>query len=318
MPDAADTDAIHPAALRAARKRRGMTQQQLAESIRCTKDTVSRWERGTSRRLRSHLREPLCDALRIRWEKLTEPPKEPADRTASGEARINMSVGTDARNSLYLVAERYEISPEGVIDIAPLLFLIIAELSLQARLQRLKEIYRIRDETTEKLLNDCAHLGEVIAAPSSDAEDALTHEDMSLTERDIFGHILGHGHLDDRPGPFVHFIRDLAKDLPQGAVTSIESFDGDTIDMYRIADDTLRECTGISGDENEDERILRRLRDGGIDLAECLRVKRGGDKTVYRQWLLDALTEAEEETKKHSFSPDDFLVHVGATGGNDR
>ena len=74
-------ETINPKALKAIRKQRRMTQQQLADAIRakfkgCTKDTVSRWERGKSLRVRGHLREGLCDVLRVEWEQLTEPPNQ--------------------------------------------------------------------------------------------------------------------------------------------------------------------------------------------------------------------------------------------------
>ena len=99
------------------------------------------------------------------------------------------------------------------------------------------------------------------------------------------------------PGPFVHFVRDLAKGLPEGAVSSIEAFSGDTIDRYRIAEDTLRECTGISGDEEETE-ILDHIRSGGIDLGKCLRARRERDDVGYRQWLRDESARSEEESRR--------------------
>ncbi len=50
MPDI--TDKLNRETLKAIRGRRGLTQQQLADAIKCTKDTVSRWERGISSRVR--------------------------------------------------------------------------------------------------------------------------------------------------------------------------------------------------------------------------------------------------------------------------
>ena len=99
MPDM--TDAINPQALKAARKRRGMSQQELADEIHaiakgCTKDTVSRWERGTSSKIRSHLRKPLCHVLRVKWEKLTGPtdqPKDILDDATSARCRLERPRG---------------------------------------------------------------------------------------------------------------------------------------------------------------------------------------------------------------------------------
>ena len=81
-------------------------------------------------------------------------------------------------------------------------------------------------------------------------------------------------------------------------MTSIGSFDGDMIEGYQIADDTLRECTGISEDDEHDQNLLYYIRYGVIDFAECLRIKRDRDEADYRQWLSDELTRAEEESHR--------------------
>ena len=129
--------------------------------------------------------------------------------------------------------------------------------------------------------------------------DDKLQEEESLSKRDDFGRTAKYEYWEEGgKGPFVHFIHDLAKDLPKDAVISIDSFDGDMIEEYQIADDTLRECTGISEDEDHDQNLLRYIRCGVIDFAECLRIKRSGDETKYRQWLSDELTRAEEESHR--------------------
>ena len=297
MPETTDAGTIHPEALKAARKRRGMSQEQLAETIGCTKDTVSRWERGKSCRVRAHLRKPLCEALGVRWEKLTAPPKPSSD--TPGVVRINLPISMDANASLHLVAERYNVRPRDVLELAPLLFLIVAERSLLERERRLEEFRAKLYEADEQYDDKGAHLRALVAAPSIAAGYGLDKEDESLEARDIFGRLIEYQHWNEGDeGPFVQFIRDLTKNLPKDAVTSINSADGDTIHNYRIADDTLRECTGISGDGERDERLLDRLRNGWIDLAECLRVKRDQDDASYRQWLLEELDRAEKEYRQ--------------------
>ena len=297
MPDTTDAGTIHPEALKAARKRRGMSQEQLAETIGCTKDTVSRWERGKSCRVRAHLRKRLCEALGVRWEKLTAPPR-PSSQTP-GVVRINLPISMDANTSLHLVAERYNVRTRDVLELAPLLFLIVAERSLLERERRLEEFRAKLYEADEQYDDKGAHLRGLVAAPSIAAGYGLDKEDESLEARDIFGRLIEYQHWNEGDeGPFVQFIRDLTRNLPKDAVTSINSADGDTIHNYRIADDTLRECTGISGDGERDERLLDRLRNGWIDLAECLRVKRDQDDASYRQWLLEELDRAEKEYRQ--------------------
>ena len=310
MPDL--IDAINPQALKAARERRGMSQQQLADAIHavakgCTKDTVSRWERGKSRRVRAYLRKPLCDVLRVKWEKLTEPTNQPQDIT--GDTKTKVSIGKDVRASLQLVAERYNVRLRDVLELAPLLFLIVAERSLLERERRLQEIYAALQEAEDELLKNCSHLDRIITARSIYADDQLQEEENSLSKRDVFGRTIKYEYWKEGDeGPFVHFVRHLTKDLPKDAVASIDSFDGDMVEGYQIADDTLRERTGISEDEEPGQKLLHYIRCGVIDFAECLRIKRDGDEVNYRQWLLDELARAEEESQRWL---EEFMGNVG-------
>ena len=291
------SDAINPRALKTARKRRSLTQGQLARVIGCSKDTVSRWERGKSRCVRSHLRQPLCDALQVTWNRLTERTKE--RRHLTGDVTINVSIRKDARASMQFVAERYSVSPREVLNLAPLLFLIVAEQSLLMRQRRLEEMQAVLQEAEGKLLDNSAHLGGIVCARSISADEILEQEEESLGKRDVFGRMIEYQYRGSNDeGPFARFVRDLAKDLPKHAVTDIESYGGDMIETYRIAEDTLRECTGLSEDEEQGKELLHYFRFGYIDFAECLRVRRDGPEKIYRQWLSDELVRAEAESQR--------------------
>ena len=129
------------------------------------------------------------------------------------------------------MAERFNVRPREVVDLAPLLFLIVAERSLLERERRLQKIYATLQEADEKLLANAAHLGNIITARSTSADDQLDEEEDSLRKRDVFGRTIKYEFwIEGDEGPFVHFIRDLTKDLPKGAVTSVDSFDGDIIE----------------------------------------------------------------------------------------
>ena len=297
-----ERELLCPEALKAARKRangkRGFTQAQLAEEIGCSKDTVSRWERGETSRVRAHLREPLCEVLGVDWDTLTTPPGPEAAPRPFGLTRMQRWVSRHVPSALRLVAERYGIRPSDVLDIAPLLFLIVAERSLLERQRRLNETYAMQEETDRRLMENSAHLGGFVFARSRSTDRMLEREKTSLRKRDIHGHLFEYeigyeARREDNEGPFLQFVRDLAEGLPRDAVRSIESFGGDTIFSYRIAEDTLRECTGLSGD-GEDSEILNCIQWGFIDLGKCLGAKRGRDEAGYRQWLQGALAEAKE------------------------
>ncbi len=305
-----EIDALCPAALKTARKRangnRGFTQEQLAKRIGCTKDSVCRWDRGEACRwdrgevcrVRAHLRKPLCEALGVEWDAPTTPPSQEATPRPFGITRMQRWVSRHVPPALLLVAERYGTQPKDVLDIAPLLFHIVAERSLLEGRRRLDEFYAMQDEADRRLGEKSAHLGGIITARSTSADEILEQEEMSLRARDLFGSLMKYEFRDDDDeGPFVHFVRSLAEGLPQDAATSIESWGGDTFDNYRIADDTLRKLTGITEDEKGSE-ILYHIWCGGIDLGECLGTRRKRDEASYRQWLQDALAEAEEASKR--------------------
>ena len=293
-------DIINPNALKAARKKRWMTQQQLADAIHavakgCTKDTVSRWERGKSQHLRSHLRKALCTVLQVKWEELTEPNYQPEN--IGNDAKTKVSIEKRVGTSLQLVSERYNVRTRDILNLAPLLFLIVAERSLLERERRLKEIDEVLEEAEKKLLENRAHLDCYI---NDTVYDPLQEEEDSLNKRDVFGHS-----INDDEGPFAHFVRHLTKDLPKDAVTHIDSFGGNMIENYQIANDTLRERTGIIEDEEQGQDLLHYIRSGSINFTECCRVKRDLDEAGYRQWLSKKLklARAKQESKSilHEF-----------------
>ena len=291
-----EKNTLNPAALKAARDhangKRGFTQEQLAEKIGCSKDTVSRWERGKGCRVRAHLRKPLCEVLGVEWDTLTTPPNSEPDPWRISFPRMQHRVPHHVPPALLLVAKRYGIRPHEVLSIAPLLFLIIAERSLLERRRRLDEIYAVREDAEHRLREKSAHLGGLVAVFDYSGDDLLEEEEKSLRERDIFGSLI---ESDDHEGPFVHFIRSLMEGLPQDAVTDISG--EDMIESYQIADDTLRELTDITEGDEGDE-ILHQIRIGGINLTKCLNAKEKLSDTDYRQWLKDARAEVEESRHK--------------------
>lgn len=287
-------DAINPQTLKATRKRHRMTQQQLADAIRCTKDTISRWERGKSKRIRSHLREPLCKVLRIKWEELIEPTKP--KKVLRRNYTTNVSISRKKRTSLQLVAERYNVRPRVVLESAPLLFLIVAELSLLERKRRLENIKKVLEQTRENLRenfrqNYASYNPAIIDV--SEADNRLEEEEKWLNRRELNATDM---HYYPK-GPFFQFIQELIDKLPKDAVTHIapeDDYDFGFIDDYSIAGDTLRECTGISEDDEKGEILLKYIRESWIDFAECLRVKRKETDENYRKWLITQLTQIQD------------------------
>lgn len=294
---------INPMALKAARKRMNMTQEKLAEAVKCTKDTVSRWERGTNRNVRSRYRDSLCSALRVEWEQLSGTIEEKGAIPRHQPGRTKVTIDMNLRNSLQLVAERYSISLHDVINLAPLLLVIAAEKSLVWRRNRLVKIDSELTEMEEKLTHLSERLGETLAVRGTDIENSLFEEGESLKNRDVFGHsISGSNALwnrnddpEDPHGPFIDFVREFMKDIPNEAVRWICSLNGKMVNDYMIASDTLNNSIGLSPDEEKDLEILYWIfREGTIDLRQCLRTRQERDESGYREWLSEQVRKANE------------------------
>lgn len=282
-----------------------MTQEKLAEALKCSKDTVSRWERGSTRQVRPRLRNALCTVLRVEWEQLSGPPEETKDPWIRTK---QISIDMYVRNSLQLVAERYGIRLQEILYLAPLLFVIVAERSLIWRKNRLEEISDVWSKADEALRYKCGHLGGVISARSVSAEEQFEEEEKSLDRRDVFGRSIEYQFWKEgNEGPFLHFLRELMRGLPEGAVPFIESGDGDTIDAYEVASDTLEKCTGLSRNNEMDRPVIGHIHCGFIDLGECMRVKRDRDEPGYRQWLSDELERIKQELGEEIFALDGDL-----------
>lgn len=177
------------------------------------------------------------------------------------------------------------------MTLAPLLFLIAAEGSLLERKRRLNELNEKIGEENRCLDQGLRHLEGRVASRNSHGKNPEDDERVSVESRDIFGRKLTTPGWDaseeedwmQQANPFVNFIRDLAKEFPKDAVDSVESYDGERIDNYWIAGDTLLEYTGISEKDDQGEELLEHIRNGYIGLATCLRVKRDRDEAGYRQ-----------------------------------
>ncbi len=293
-------DEINPRALKMERRRRHMTQQQLADEIKrhakgCTKDTVSRWERGKIKNVRMAYRRALCKVLRVKWETLAQPPDKERNKP-SLEKKVKIGIDSSTNNAGLLVAHRYGVSIKDVINLAPLMFLIVAELNLQRRNRKINEIYESIDKMNDELKFNCAHLDKVFIRPTIDAEDQLDDELDSLEKNDLLGHEFTR--QEPREGPFIQFIREQIQNFQDEALCSIESSDGIMISNYEIATDTLREITGLDSDGGEDQTIISYLHSGLIDLEECLLVKNSRSDREYRAWLSDDCKRIDEAFKR--------------------
>lgn len=286
------SDVINSQSLKQLREARGLTQEQLAELCNCTKDTVSRWERGQTLRVRSHLREPLCKALGTQWTDLTQPPdKEPKLR--ADLVQISARIRPETRNALQAVSERYNVDQRIVLEYAPLLFLIAAEKSLKSRRETLEKIEFEIWSGYDALRERAPYLGSY--APNISATDAIDEESEAISKRNLFRngcYVLN----DDKFDPFVTFLEAEAIDLPKGAVESIApSFAGYA--NYEIAADTVDDVLALdpSRDSEESNRVRYAITSGKVELRTAILQRSKLTVPEFRDWLEAALAAAETD-----------------------
>ena len=196
-------------ALTEARRKRGWTQVELSEETKPKVDvsTISRIERGKPTRVRANTLRALAKALGVQPESLC--PTAEAERDVM---KIRMETAT--RNALTLVARRYGISRESIIEAAPLLFFIAAEQSLKERQRRITDVRAAADALVD-LQRAVRHLP--MHWPID--ESAVSSEEQSIKARDVFGRkVLANSHefISDfelefdvaAENPFVAFLRD--------------------------------------------------------------------------------------------------------------
>ena len=196
-------------ALTEARRKKGWTQVELSEVTKPKVDvsTISRIERGKPTRVRANTLRALAKALDVQPENLC-----PAAEAERDVMKIRME--TAARNALTLVALRYQISRESIIEAAPLLFFIAAEQSLKERQKRIADVRASADALFD-LYRGIPHLPPEWPVD----EGAVSSEERSIKARDLFGRKV----LDDaqqfmseldadfdeaEQNPFVAFLRD--------------------------------------------------------------------------------------------------------------
>jgi transcriptional regulator with XRE-family HTH domain len=178
---------------------RRLSQEGLAKLAGLNKQTIYRLEKGSNpipvrKRNLDRLARPLgVDPEVVTGEKpIPSDASQPSASEDGAAYQLNVRVDAAVRNAFELVARRYRISVPKIAQLAPLLFVIIAEGSLkhrrkkldelEAALGRLYEFEDIRAELRSKF--------PYIPFPNIDWDDqdtAIKAEKASIESRDLFG-----------------------------------------------------------------------------------------------------------------------------------
>lgn len=293
---------IVPETLKTFREERRLSQQGLAEraslikGASVSKRTISRIESGeiAPEKVRNHTLKSLALVLDVDEDALCKAPTANADAQLkvqeAGYKRIVLWLGKDVRLNYRCVTHHYDVSAQDLIDAAPWMFTLLAEMSLADRKRRLKEA----DASFEAAMAQLpGHLGHGQLA-RGDFENVAFDEKNSLVCRDIFGQKVlegaderGHGDVLDpnMSNPFFDFLQRTAKAIDSDAIDAelVEpSFGG--MPCWPVFDLWLNQLTG---DDAWARFAVENVR-GVVDaLPENLK---GEEKTAERvQWLIDQI-----------------------------
>jgi hypothetical protein len=183
------------------------------------------------------------------------PESEPALARPSNDEdySINVPVSGAIRNAFWLVQKRYKIPIARIVELAPFLFVLAAEASLERRRAKLAELQE-RFDGDDDLRRNFLHLPYGIV-PNFGADDIVAAEQESIDGRDILASTLpddifdtgrvAQSFLEDVDNPFVVYLNEAAAADRGGA--SIVAFHRSQTVFTVCREDTL-ELAG--GDED--------------------------------------------------------------------
>ncbi len=302
--------AINVESLKLILAEKGMSQKALSDAFRISSKTISRILAGEERNSNKKTTERIAKAIGVKPEELAASPADKKRRELNARLRAYLSTRTivdlDGLTNIHfdLVSSRYGITTQALIKAAPLLYTILAEMSLSDRRKRLADFQNALSSAAGFSLN---HLGSGIAIADYKMERLLDKEEASIDAADLAGATInGEDEAEDwwvEDDLFVGFLDRLARDTNTDLI-EIEGGTSSNLE-YSILRDDLSRITGASHFADEALRLGRvRLRDIPDNLL-------GHDKASERaEWLASHLTsedradlQALHEAMK-SFTPD--------------
>ena len=305
---------IVPETLRKLRKARQLGQQGLADRARVDKKTIARIEAGRGGEARESTVTDIAKALKVNPLVLAEGPESEAmreeDLRKHGYRRASLHFRGETMLAYDLVRDRYGVQMWNVIDAAPFLFTLLAEMSLAERRSRLDEMVAAweayRPTVPEHLRHD---------AGGRDSEGFQAEED-SIERRDLFGRTIEEEdelemrandtyYADDR-NPFLDFLAKRAEELgPDNDAVQCEHMylSGNGLFGWRLFDAYLTRLTGGS------PRARYALCHGHVRLAqipEHLRGEREDDDVADERtrWLEDRVPDDDWAEAERRFNVD--------------
>ncbi|MCY3766833.1 MAG: helix-turn-helix transcriptional regulator [Gemmatimonadetes bacterium] len=226
--------------LRTLRKRKKLSRPDLARVSGINTRTIQRLENEPDKckSTREDTVTRLAEALEVEPGVLTGeldlPDSDEAPFAEPGRVRIGAQISPKARLSYDLIKRRYDVNATDIINIAPLLFTLLAEASLAWRQERLEEA---REASRQLNQIDGYWRGGLGTGLDDAVYNGIAREEESISSADLFGE-----HLYEDPGtslidryffnpeegnPFADFLHKMADEL---AIAGIVEIDGGILD----------------------------------------------------------------------------------------
>ncbi len=292
------TATLNPEALKHYRKKQGWSQQRLAEESKgkVSKAQISRYERGQqTSRIRENTRKGLCDALHVKWERLTRPHDSKEFHKLHDRVALKEGISRSARTALTFVQRYFGLREKDIIDLAPLAFLILAERSLQARQMALDETLQALQDATADARRRLPYLPGDFRY--RDDDEWINAEQQSLKKREVYEHYGDYG--GEEMSPFVVF---LEKELK--ALGLFKGHPMEFVPNYLCAPDyampieIIAQSVGLDAGDQADRPVLELIRDGDIALSQAWEKKEGATEEDYRKWLVEQQAATKEEHQR--------------------
>ena len=298
---------IDPSRLRALRDGINLSRDKLANQSGVSARQIARIEgQKEPATLRPQTLASLARALDVESAVLTGKKPLPPSRPQSDGVRFSGQMGSATRLDYDLVSRRYGVTAKDVIELAPLLFTMLAEGSLAWRREKLDEVDRKLDDLQE-LANEHPQL--YFARLQVDIDAGCGIEEQSIENADLLGAVVvgeENDYADNVPdylNPFAEYMRKIVCELDQADVISFEK-GNDLLPLryrgvpcgvgsYRLCGKDIDEVTGGS------KFAQWALLSGDVRLSDIpheLMAEEAKDQRV--EWLEDRLSSQTKEANE--------------------
>lgn len=258
---------IDPANLKALRTAKGWSRRQLADRSKVSVRQLARLE-ASRNSVRMTTFKRIADALGTDDETLSGASPVALRREKPEEVGVRVRVSPQLQLAYDLVSFRYGPTRKEIVELAPLLFVLLAEGSLAWRRERAETvdelIGRLQDVSKQSAFYGASFLEYVL--------EGTDHERASIEKADLMGNDVRREEWGDGYGvPFCDYLCKLAEDLRIAGTVDFYPDDTDaTVGFDTIwGSEPYEVCRNLLGELTGGSRLARRaLLRGNVRLSE--------------------------------------------------